>query len=82
LTASGRELMAKVQETHPAQVRALFGGLDGAELHQLDALLDKLGSHLAGLSRGLATDFPECSHSEAADQAGAPAAFSSHSLPS
>lgn len=49
LTAAGRQLLARVLEHHPAQIRALMGGLSPAEQRELQRLLERLSAHLEGL---------------------------------
>ena len=48
LTPAGRDLVARILEHHPAQVRLAFQGLTGAEQGEFQRLLDRLSSHLEG----------------------------------
>ena len=52
LTPAGRQLVARVLEGHPGQVRAIMGGLTESEQHQLHHLMERLAAHLE------ATDSP------------------------
>src|SRR4051794_16111608 len=50
LTASGRDLVARVLEHHPAQVRRVMQGLSNPEQAELNRLLEKMSSHLERLT--------------------------------
>ena len=59
LTAAGRDLVRRVLEHHPAQVRRAFDGLTGPEQGEFQRLLDSLSSHLEQLP---AENGPEKGH--------------------
>ncbi len=46
LTTSGRELVARMLEGHPAQIANIMGGLDDSDLHRLNKLLAKMSEHM------------------------------------
>ena len=50
LTESGRDLVARVLQHHPAQMRRVLDGLNDPEQTQLQRLLDRLSSHLETLA--------------------------------
>ena len=50
LTAAGRDLVARVLEHHPAQVRRVMQGLSGSEQGELNRLLEQMASHLETLT--------------------------------
>src|SRR5256885_2038530 len=50
LTDSGRQLVARVLEYHPAQIHRVMDGLSDPEQADLQRLLDKLVSHLEPMS--------------------------------
>ena len=50
LTDSGRDLVARVLQHHPAQMRRVLDGLNDPEQTQLQRLLDRLSSHLETLA--------------------------------
>ena len=50
LTVSGRQLVARVLEHHPAQMHRVMDGLSDPEQADLQRLLDKLVSHLEPMS--------------------------------
>ena len=52
LTAAGRDLVRRVLEHHPAQVRSAFDGLSNTEQSEFQRLLDRLSSHLERLPAG------------------------------
>ena len=56
LTAAGRDLVRRILEHHPAQVRSAFQGLSGAEQGEFQRLLDRLSSHLEGAVAGAVSD--------------------------
>ena len=49
LTPAGRQLVARVLEKHPSQIRAILGGLTETEQHQLYHLMERLAAHLETL---------------------------------
>src|SRR5687767_12702349 len=50
LTEGGRDLVARVLQHHPAQMRRVLDGLNDPEQTQLQRLLDRLSSHLETLA--------------------------------
>jgi MarR family 2-MHQ and catechol resistance regulon transcriptional repressor len=56
LTESGRDLVARVLQHHPAQMRRVLDGLNDPEQGQLQRLLDRLSSHLETLADADAED--------------------------
>ena len=63
LTESGRDLVARVLQHHPAQMRRVLDGLNDPEQGHLQRLLDRLSSHLETLADADAEDdAPESSH--------------------
>ena len=50
LTGPGRDLVARVLQHHPAQMRRVLEGLNDPEQVQLQRLLDQLSSHLEALA--------------------------------
>jgi DNA-binding MarR family transcriptional regulator len=52
LTLAGRELVRKVLEHHPQQIRGAFDGLSMTEQAQLGRLLDGLSAHLERIPAG------------------------------
>ena len=50
LTGPGRDLVARVLQHHPAQMRRVLDGLNDPEQTQLQRLLDRLSSHLETLA--------------------------------
>jgi DNA-binding MarR family transcriptional regulator len=50
LTDAGCELVARVLEHHPAQVRRVMQGLTASEQSELNRLLEKMSSHLERLT--------------------------------
>jgi DNA-binding MarR family transcriptional regulator len=49
LTPAGRDLVGRILEHHPAQIRRAFDGLSGAEQGEFQRLLESLSSHLERL---------------------------------
>lgn len=49
LTASGRQLVGRVLEHHPAQMRRVLEGLSGGEQAQLHRLLERVAAHIESL---------------------------------
>src|SRR5687767_13103933 len=49
LTPAGRDLVGRILEQHPAQVRRAFQGLTGPEQGEFQRLLDSLSAHLEQL---------------------------------
>lgn len=49
LTPAGRDMVGRILEHHPAQVRRAFDGLSGAEQGEFQRLLESLSSHLERL---------------------------------
>jgi DNA-binding MarR family transcriptional regulator len=52
LTPAGRDLATHVLERHPAQIRAILGGLTEGEQRELHDLMEKLASYLESSDNG------------------------------
>jgi DNA-binding MarR family transcriptional regulator len=52
LTHKGRQLVERVLIVHPTQIARVMSGLSPEEQEQLDALLVRMGEHLAVLAEG------------------------------
>lgn len=50
LTAAGRNLVRRILEDHPTQVRRAFDGLSGAEQGHFQQLLERMSTHLEELA--------------------------------
>jgi DNA-binding MarR family transcriptional regulator len=51
LTRAGRELVKRVLRKHPAQMRAVLGGLDRGEMRTFHKLVDQVSAHLETLDK-------------------------------
>jgi DNA-binding MarR family transcriptional regulator len=51
LTPAGRKLVKRVLKRHPAQIRAVLGGLDSSEVRVLHRLMDQISAHLQSMDR-------------------------------
>ena len=51
LTRSGRQLVKRVLRKHPAQIRAVLGGLDRGEVRVLHKLMEQVSAHLEKMDK-------------------------------